>query len=51
VRKRLQKIAKEKFQGHYSRLDVRFRGQFCYIDAFTEPKINPDWPETREEYA
>jgi len=36
-------------------LDIRFRGQFCYIDAYTEPKTSenwppPDWPETREEY-
>jgi hypothetical protein len=37
-------------------LDIRFRGQFCYIDAYTEPEpLTPswppaDWPETREEY-
>jgi hypothetical protein len=35
---------------------VRFRGQFCYVDAFTEPEPlaptwpPPDWPESREEY-
>lgn len=48
-------MAEEHFQGHYTRLDIRFRGQFCYIDAYTEPKISEnwlpaDWPETREEY-
>jgi hypothetical protein len=55
VEKRLQKVAEEQFKGHYTRLDIRFRGQFCYIDAYTEPKTSenwppPDWPETREEY-
>jgi hypothetical protein len=55
VEKRIQKVAEENFQGHYTRLDIRFRGQFCYIDAYTEPQISEnwppaDWPETREEY-
>ena len=55
VEKRIQKVAEENFQGHYTRLDIRFRGQFCYIDAYTEPKTSEnwppaDWPETREEY-
>ena len=42
-------FAAEEFAG-------RFRGQFCYIDAFTEPESPgpnwppADWPETREEY-
>jgi hypothetical protein len=27
------------------RLDIRFRGQFCYIDVYTEPeRPDPDWP-------
>lgn len=27
------------------RLDIRFRGQFCYIDAYTEPELpGPNWP-------
>jgi hypothetical protein len=44
------------FAGRYTKLDIRFHGQFCYIDAFTEPEPPPDdwppvdWPETREEY-
>ncbi len=55
IQKRIQKVAEEKFQGRYTRLDIRFRGQFCYIDAYTEPVLRenwppPDWPETREEY-
>lgn len=47
---RLHRYAEEHFAGRYTRLDIRFRGQFCYIDAYTEPALlGPDWPETREE--
>jgi hypothetical protein len=54
--KRIQKIAEERFEGRYTRLEIRFRGQFCYIDAYVEPVLTPTWPppdwsETREEYA
>jgi hypothetical protein len=54
---RIRTYAGAHFAGHYTRLDVRFRGQFCYIDAYQEPEpLSPnwppaDWPETREEYA
>src|SRR5215204_2720654 len=53
---RLRRYAEEHFAGHYTRLDIRFRGQFCYVDAYQEPEpLTPnwppaDWPETREEY-
>lgn len=53
---RIERFAAEQFAGRYTRLEVRFRGQFCYIDAYTEPQPlgenwpPPDWPETREEY-
>ena len=53
---RIRRYAQEHFAGRYTKLDIRFRGQFCYIDAYTEPKpLGPDWPpadwpETREEY-
>ncbi len=38
----------------YTRLDIRYRGQFCYVDAYTEPHLPPNWsppdfPKTREE--
>jgi len=52
----LRRFAEEHFSGHYTRLEIRFRGQFCYVDAYTEPgEPGPnwppaDWPETREEY-
>ncbi len=52
---RINRIAQEEFQGKFTHLEIRFRGQFCYIDAYTEPRISgnwppPDWPETKEEY-
>ena len=55
IEKRVYRVAEEQFKGRYSRLDIRFRGQFCYIDAYTEPLISenwppPNWPETKEEY-
>ena len=56
VQKRLEAVAARRLKGKYTRLDIRFKAQFCYIDAYTEPpkptKSWPpkDWPETREEY-
>ncbi|HEY7065263.1 MAG TPA: hypothetical protein VII06_27550 [Chloroflexota bacterium] len=54
VEARIQRYAAEHYAGRYTRIEVRFRGQFCYIDAYTEPDLSPgwpppDWPETREE--
>ena len=51
---RIRKYAEENFAGKYTRLEIRFRGHFCYIDAYTEPEVMPGWPppgfpETREE--
>jgi hypothetical protein len=53
---RLRRFAEQNYAGRFTRLDLRFRGQFCYVDAYTEPEPltdtwpPPDWPETREEY-
>jgi hypothetical protein len=53
---RIQRVAEQHFKGKYTRLDIRFKAQFCYIEAYTEPprltKSWPpkDWPESREEY-
>ena len=53
---RLRRYAEERFAGRYTRLEIRFRGQFCYVDAYTEPEpsspdwLPADWPESREEY-
>lgn len=55
VEQRIRKYGDEHFAGRYTRLDIRFRGQFCYIDAYTEPEpLPPNWPpagsgETAEE--
>lgn len=55
VEKRITGIAENHFKGKYIRLDIRFKGQFCYIDAYQEPDVSNDWPprdwpETKEEY-
>jgi hypothetical protein len=55
IQKRIQNVAEEQFQDRYTCLDIRFRSQFCYVDAYVQPKTSenwppPDWPETREEY-
>ena len=55
VEKRITSIAEKHFKGKYTRLDIRFKSQFCYIDAYQEPEVSndwppEDWPETREEY-
>ncbi len=53
---RLCRAAEKHFAGRYTRLEIRFRGQFCYVDAYTEPEEPgpnwppADWPETREEH-
>ncbi len=54
--KRINLYAETNFAGRYTRLDIRFRGKFCYVDAYTEPEPpGPGWPpegvsESREEY-
>ena len=55
TRQRIITYAKKNYSGRFTRIDVRFRGHFCYIDAYREPNIPdnfppPDFPETREEY-
>jgi hypothetical protein len=50
---RINQVAEENYKGRYIRLDICFKSQFCYIDAFTEPNLAEDWPppgwdETRE---
>ena len=55
TRQRILASAKAHYAGKYTRIAVRFRHQFCYIDAYTEPHVAPDFPppdfpETREGY-
>ena len=54
IRKRILDYAQKYYAGKYTRIDVRFHGHFCYIDAYTEPEVSDDfpplgWGETREE--
>ncbi len=55
VKQRILQYAETHYSGKYIRLDVRFRSHFCYIDAYKEPYLAPDFPppdfpESREEY-
>lgn len=56
TKERVHRYAKTHFDGRYTKLDIRFRSHFCYVDAYTEPEAPgsdwppPDWPESREEY-
>ncbi len=38
VRQRLQRHAATHYDGRYTRLEIRFRGVFCYMDAYREPR-------------
>ncbi len=56
VDQRIRKVAEECYSGRYTRLDIYFKGKYCYIDAYQEPVLSEnwppkDWPETRDEYA
>jgi hypothetical protein len=53
TRARIETFAAEHYAGKYIRLDIRFRGKFCYIAAYTEPPPyypSPSFPETEEAY-
>lgn len=52
---RIERYATEHYRGQYSRLDIRFRGALCYIDAYVEPEepsrqLLKLTKETREQY-
>ena len=55
LEERIRQYTQEHFAGRYTRIESRFRGQFWYLDAYTEPEPPgptwppPDWPETRAE--
>ena len=55
TRNRILAYAEKHYAGKYIRIDIRFRGQLCYIDAYTEPYVPLDFDasvfgESREEY-
>ena len=37
TRSPIEQYAEQRYVGLYTRIDVRFRGALCYVDAFTEP--------------
>jgi len=41
--RRILAYAEEHYAGKYTRIDVRFRGRYCYIDAYREPDIGFDY--------
>lgn len=45
VEKRINDIAEQQLKEKFVRLDLSFKGQFCYIDAFTEPAVDENWDE------
>lgn len=36
--RRIRAYAEAHYRGKWSRLDIRFRGALCYIDAYVEPQ-------------
>ena len=48
TRQRILAYAEAHYAGTYLRIDVRFRGPFCYIDAYREPYVTPPPPGSRE---
>ena len=55
TRNRILAYAEKHYAGKYIRIDIRFRGQLCYIDAYTEPYVPLDFDasvfgESRDEY-
>jgi hypothetical protein len=54
TKRRIFAHAEKHYAGKYTRLDVRFKGALCYIDAYTEPDTRGSpWKatgETREEF-
>jgi hypothetical protein len=43
IRQRILTHAQKHYAGKYNRIEVWFRGKFCYIDAYTEPFISPEY--------
>ena len=55
IRDRILAYAQKHYSGKFNRIDVRFRGAFCYIDAYVEPDVPKRFNEklfgeTREEH-
>lgn len=52
--RRILEFAASRYPGKFTRVDVRFRGAFCYIDVYTQPDVPPGLTpppgETREQW-
>jgi hypothetical protein len=53
--RRVRAYAAKRYGGAFSRLDIRFRGTLCYLDAYVEPerpsrRLLQVLHETREQY-
>ena len=47
--KRILEYAEEKYYGKFTRLDIKFKGALCYVDAFAEPDVRgAPWKVTKE---
>ena len=54
ITERILAHARKHYEGKYIRIEVRFRAQYCYIDAYQEPFVPADhdekfYGETREQ--
>ncbi|WOG28720.1 hypothetical protein [Endozoicomonas sp. 8E] len=47
VQQRVTGYANKHYSGKFSRLGFRFKSQFCYIDAYTEPSVPESFDEER----
>ncbi len=54
TKRRILAHAEKRYAGRYTRLDIRFKGALCYVDAFKEPETRGSvWKvtgEAREQY-
>ena len=54
TQQRILDFANKHHAGKFTRIDVRFRGALCYIDAYTEPDMpkgrTPPGGETRDQW-
>lgn len=53
--KRILAHGEAKYGGKYLSIDIKFKGVFCYIDAYQEPQVGKrhptaDFGETRKQY-
>jgi hypothetical protein len=53
--RRIRSYAETHFAGSFIRLDIRFRGRLCYLDAYSEPaqpspRLLRALGETRKQY-